>query len=84
MGKKRAQQRTREVTPLSDADLIELEKGRMTRAAVAKEGAEEVKKTYLGLSRKKIEKAIKYADAQSGGYSQWAKKYVGKDVRSFD
>eukprot|EP00854_Cymbomonas_tetramitiformis_P010499 gene10499-12417_t len=43
MGKKRAQQRTREVTPLSDADLIELEKGRMTRAAVANEGAKKVK-----------------------------------------
>ncbi|KAK3285013.1 hypothetical protein CYMTET_7364 [Cymbomonas tetramitiformis] len=76
MGKKRAAQRTREVTPLSDAVLLELEKGRMTRAAVAKEGAEEVKKTYLGVSRKKIEKAIKYADAQSGGYSQWAKNHL--------
>ncbi|KAK3260499.1 hypothetical protein CYMTET_30543 [Cymbomonas tetramitiformis] len=76
MGKKRAVQRTREVTPLSDAVLLELEKGRMTRAAVAKEGAEEVKKTYLGVSRKKIEKAIKHADAHIGGYSQWAKNHL--------
>eukprot|EP00854_Cymbomonas_tetramitiformis_P033800 gene33800-43565_t len=84
MGKKRAAQRTREVTPLSDADLAKLEEGRRTRAAEAKKGAEEVKKTYLGVSRKKIEKAILTADAQSGGYSQWAKNHVGKDVRSLD
>ncbi|KAK3236392.1 hypothetical protein CYMTET_53466 [Cymbomonas tetramitiformis] len=79
MGKKRAADRTREVTPLSDADVAKLEESRQMRSAEAKKGAEEARKSPLGVSRKKIAKCAKHADAKEDMASATAKSGEAPD-----